>query len=103
MNWEDQSAVVLATVDKDKKNNRVNDRKLDPTGRYFAGTTPEERALAVLDPHQGSLYSFSPDPHVYFHQVDISSELDWSLGHKIFCYIDSLSYSLDVLDYGLQM
>lgn len=37
LNWEDQSAVVLATVDKDKKNNRFNDGKVDPAGRYFAG------------------------------------------------------------------
>ncbi|XP_036126527.1 regucalcin isoform X2 [Molossus molossus] len=37
LNWEDQSAIVLATVDKDKKNNRFNDGKVDPAGRYFAG------------------------------------------------------------------
>ncbi|XP_011378353.1 regucalcin isoform X2 [Pteropus vampyrus] len=37
LNWEDQSTTVLATVDKDKKNNRFNDGKVDPAGRYFAG------------------------------------------------------------------
>nr|KAF6436300.1 regucalcin [Rousettus aegyptiacus] len=37
LNWEDQSVTVLATVDKDKKNNRFNDGKVDPAGRYFAG------------------------------------------------------------------
>ena len=37
LNWEDQSTVVLATVDKEKKNNRFNDGKVDPAGRYFAG------------------------------------------------------------------
>ncbi|KAM6151817.1 regucalcin isoform 2-T2 [Rhynchocyon petersi] len=36
LNWEDRSAVVLAMVDKDKKNNRFNDGKVDPAGRYFA-------------------------------------------------------------------
>uniref|UniRef100_A0A7N5JQI6 Regucalcin n=1 Tax=Ailuropoda melanoleuca TaxID=9646 RepID=A0A7N5JQI6_AILME len=36
LNWEDRSAVALATVDKDKKNNRFNDGKVDPAGRYFA-------------------------------------------------------------------
>uniref|UniRef100_A0ABI7W864 Regucalcin n=1 Tax=Felis catus TaxID=9685 RepID=A0ABI7W864_FELCA len=36
LNWEDQSVAVLATVDKDKKNNRFNDGKVDPAGRYFA-------------------------------------------------------------------
>jgi hypothetical protein len=28
--------------------------------------------------------------------------LDWSLDHKIFYYIDSLSYSVDAFDYNLQ-
>ncbi|XP_036159836.1 regucalcin isoform X2 [Myotis myotis] len=36
LDWEDQSAIVLATIDQDKKNNRFNDGKVDPAGRYFA-------------------------------------------------------------------
>ena len=64
----------------------------------------EETAPAVLERHQGSLYSLFPDHHVekYFDQVDISNGLDWSLDHKIFYYIDSLSYSVDAFDYDLQ-
>ncbi|KAB1253318.1 Regucalcin [Camelus dromedarius] len=98
LNWENQSTLVLATVDKDKKNNRFNDGKVDPAGRYFAGTMAEETAPAVLERHQGSLYSLFPNHHVekYFDQVDISNGLDWSLDHKIFYYIDSLSvYKLE--------
>ncbi|KAM4818810.1 regucalcin isoform 1-T2 [Thomomys bottae] len=104
LNWKDQSVVVLATVDKDKKNNRFNDGKVDPAGRYFAGTMAEEISPAVLERHQGSLYSLFPDHKVkkYFDQVDISNGLDWSLDHKIFYYIDSLSYSVDAFDYNLQ-
>ncbi|XP_003515450.5 regucalcin-like, partial [Cricetulus griseus] len=37
LNWENQSVSVLATVDKEKTNNRFNDGKVDPAGRYFAG------------------------------------------------------------------
>ena len=64
----------------------------------------EETAPAVLERRQGSLYSLFPDHHVekYFDQVDISNGLDWSLDHKIFYYIDSLSYSVDAFDYDLQ-
>uniref|UniRef100_A0A7N4P7Y1 Regucalcin n=1 Tax=Sarcophilus harrisii TaxID=9305 RepID=A0A7N4P7Y1_SARHA len=36
LNWEDQSLSDLFSVDKDKKNNRFNDGKVDPAGRYFA-------------------------------------------------------------------
>lgn len=63
----------------------------------------EETAPAVLERHQGSLYSLFPDHNVkkYFDQVDISNGLDWSLDHKIFYYIDSLSYSVDAFDYDL--
>ncbi|KAM8753150.1 LOW QUALITY PROTEIN: regucalcin [Rhynchonycteris naso] len=102
LNWENQ-AIVLATVDKDKKYN-FNDGKLDPAGRYFAGSMAEETAPALLERHQGALYSLFPDHHVekYFDQVDISNDLDWSLDHKIFYYIDSLSYSVDAFDYDLQ-
>ncbi|XP_059534877.1 regucalcin isoform X1 [Myotis daubentonii] len=103
LDWEDQSAIVLATIDQDKKNNRFNDGKVDPAGRYFAGTMAEETAPGVLERHQGSLYCLFPDHHVekYFDQVDISNGLDWSLDHKIFYYIDSLSYSVDAFDYDL--
>ncbi|XP_053773556.1 regucalcin isoform X4 [Desmodus rotundus] len=72
--------------------------------RVTVGTMAEETAPAVLERHQGSLYSLFPDHHVekYFDQVDISNGLDWSLDHKIFYYIDSLSYSVDAFDYDLQ-
>lgn len=68
------------------------------------GTMAEETAPAVLERHQGSLYSLFPDHSVkkYFDQVDISNGLDWSLDHKIFYYIDSLSYTVDAFDYDLQ-
>lgn len=70
----------------------------------FVGTMAEETAPAVLERHQGAFYSLFPDHHVkkYFDQVDISNGLDWSLDHKIFYYIDSLSYSVDAFDYDLQ-
>lgn len=37
LNWEDQSVTTLAKVDEDKPNNRFNDGKVDPEGRFFAG------------------------------------------------------------------
>ncbi|XP_027715243.1 regucalcin-like isoform X2 [Vombatus ursinus] len=104
LNWEDQLLTDLCSVDKDKKNNRFNDGKVDPAGRYFAGTMAEETAPAVLERHQGSLYALFPNGTVekYFDRVDISNGLDWSMDNKIFYYIDSLSYSVDAFDYDLQ-
>lgn len=104
LNWENKSTAILATVDTDKNNNRFNDGKVDPAGRYFAGTMAEEVAPAVLERRQGALYSLFPNHRVekYFDQVDISNGLDWSLDNKTFYYIDSLSYSVDAFDYDLQ-
>ncbi|XP_068929032.1 regucalcin [Petaurus breviceps papuanus] len=104
LNWENQTLSDLCSVDKDKKSNRFNDGKVDPAGRYFAGTMAEEIAPAVLERHQGSLYVLFPNVTVekYFDHVDISNGLDWSMDHKIFYYIDSLSYSVDAFDYDLQ-
>lgn len=38
LNWKEQQVTTIAHVDKDKPNNRFNDGKVDPAGRYFAGT-----------------------------------------------------------------
>lgn len=64
----------------------------------------EEIRPAVLERNQGSLYTLCPDLSVvkHFDRVDISNGLDWSLDHKTFFYIDSLSYSVDAFDYDIQ-
>ncbi|XP_027582163.2 regucalcin [Pipra filicauda] len=104
LKWKEEQVTTITQVDKDKPNNRFNDGKVDPAGRYFAGTMAEETRPAVLERHQGSLYTLFSDLSVvkHFDQVDISNGLDWSLDHKTFFYIDSLSYSVDAFDYDLQ-
>ncbi|KAI1241735.1 Regucalcin, partial [Lamprotornis superbus] len=104
LKWKEELVTTITQVDKDKANNRFNDGKVDPAGRYFAGTMAEEIRPAVLERHQGSLYTLFPDLSVvkHFDQVDISNGLDWSLDHRTFFYIDSLSYSVDAFDYDLQ-
>ncbi|XP_029458925.1 regucalcin [Rhinatrema bivittatum] len=104
LNWKDQSVTTVAHVDQDKPNNRFNDGKVDPEGRFFAGTMAQELQPAVVERRQGSLFVLLPDHSVtkYFNQIDISNGLDWSLDHKTFFYIDSLSYSVDAFDYDLK-
>ncbi|XP_053563717.1 regucalcin [Bombina bombina] len=103
LNWEDQSVTTLAHVDEDKPNNRFNDGKVDPVGRFLAGTMSQEIRPAVVERQQGSLYTLYPDRSVvkHFDKVDISNGLDWSLDHKTLYYIDSLSYTVDALDYDI--
>ncbi|XP_052520814.1 regucalcin [Tympanuchus pallidicinctus] len=104
LKWKEQLVTPIAQVDRDKAKNRFNDGKVDPAGRYFAGTMAEEIRPAVLESRQGSLYTLCPDHSVvkHFDQVDISNGLDWSLDHRTFFYIDSLTYSVDAFDYDLQ-
>ncbi|CAM2106824.1 unnamed protein product [Caretta caretta] len=64
----------------------------DPWIRY----TKDSQPLPLDSP----VHSLQPVKH--FDQVDISNGLDWSLDHKTFFYIDSLSYSVDAFDYDLQ-
>lgn len=104
LNWEDQSVTPLAQVDEDKPNNRFNDGKVDPEGRFFAGTMSQEIRPAVVERNQGSLFTLYADHSVvkHFDMVDISNGLDWSLDHKTMYYIDSLSYTVDALDYNVK-
>ncbi|NXG78262.1 RGN protein, partial [Baryphthengus martii] len=104
LEWQVRQVTTVARVEGEKPTNRFNDGKVDPAGRYFAGTMAEEIRPAVLERRQGSLYTLFSDLSVvkHFDQVDISNGLDWSLDHRTFFYIDSLSYSVDAFDYDLQ-
>uniref|UniRef100_UPI00398EC706 regucalcin-like n=1 Tax=Pristiophorus japonicus TaxID=55135 RepID=UPI00398EC706 len=104
LDWEKKVATDIARIDNEKPNIRFNDGKVDPAGRFLAGTMAMETRPGELERHQGSLYALQPDHSVvkHFDQVDISNGLDWSLDHKIFYYIDSLCFTVDAFDYDLQ-
>uniref|UniRef100_A0A8C7KPK2 Regucalcin n=1 Tax=Oncorhynchus kisutch TaxID=8019 RepID=A0A8C7KPK2_ONCKI len=103
LDWESKSISTIAVIDEDKPNNRFNDGKVDPAGRLFAGTMAIEERPTVLELKQGSLFSLNKDHIVvkHFNQVDISNGLDWSLDHKTFYYIDSLTYTVEAFNYDI--
>lgn len=103
LDWESKSISTIAVIDEDKPNNRFNDGKVDPAGRLFAGTMAMEERPTVLELKQGSLFSLNKDHIVvkHFNQVDISNGLDWSLDHKTFYYIDSLTYTVEAFNYDI--
>ncbi|XP_034287290.1 regucalcin [Pantherophis guttatus] len=104
LDWKKKSVTTITDVENEKPNNRFNDGKVDPAGRLVAGTMSQEIRPAVVERHQGSLYTLFSDHSVvkHFDKVDISNGLDWSLDHRTFFYIDSLSYHVDAFDYDLQ-
>ncbi|TNM93967.1 hypothetical protein fugu_002143 [Takifugu bimaculatus] len=101
VDWSTRTMTSMAEVDEDKGNTRLNDGKVDPYGRLFAGTMAIEVRPAELERHQGSLYSVTSDLTVTKHldKVDISNGMDWSLDHRTFFYIDSLALTIDAFDY----
>ncbi|XP_012696089.2 regucalcin [Clupea harengus] len=103
VDWERQNITTIVNMEGEKSNNRFNDGKVDPAGRFFAGTMAIEVRPGELERKQGSLYTLYPNHTVvkHFDQVDISNGLEWSLDHRTFYYIDSLAYTVDAFDYDL--
>ena len=66
-------------------NNRFNDGKCDPAGRFWAGTMS-----LTEDPKAGSVYVFNNKTTIKkIGNVTISNGLAWSLDHKTLYYIDT--------------
>lgn len=87
---------LLAEVEAELHDNRMNDGKCDPRGRFWAGTMSEEDR-----PGAGSLYRLDTDGAVMrvVAGVTISNGLDWSSDEKSMYYVDSLAYGLDRFDF----
>lgn len=103
LDWDTQTVTTILELEQDKPNNRFNDGKVDPKGRFFAGTMAEETAPGVRARRQGALYTLFPDLSVIkqLDQVDISNGLDWSLDHRTFFHIDSLAYAVHAFSYDV--
>ncbi|KAJ6667493.1 hypothetical protein lerEdw1_016614 [Lerista edwardsae] len=101
LNWADKTVKNIVELESDKPNNRFNDGKVDPNGRFFAGTMAEETAPGERARRQGALYTLCTDRCVVkqLRDLDISNGLDWSLDHRTFYHIDSLAYAVHAYDY----
>lgn len=81
----------------DRKNVRLNDAKVDPAGRFWAGSLDTELV-------QGELYRVDPDgsQHIILHNLGISNGLGWSPDHQRMYTTDSYEYSIYAFDYDLE-
>lgn len=79
--------------------NRFNDGKCDPAGRFWAGTM-------AIDPVEGAgaLYCMDTDLSVrkVLGGVSISNGIVWSLDGTRMYFIDSLRYDVQVYDYDVE-
>ena len=87
---------ILATV-SESANNRFNDGKCDPAGRFLAGSMNMDEKSPT-----GALYSF--DGQTVTRLLDgirISNGLAWSPDYKTFYYIDTPTRKIKAFDYDL--
>ena len=87
---------ILATLNE-PTNNRFNDGKCDPAGRFLAGSMD----LNETDP-TGALYSFDGKTVTkLLSGITISNGLTWSPDHKTFYYTDTPTRQVTAFDYDL--
>ena len=73
---------------------RLNDGKVDPAGRFWAGSMDTEQI-------KGELYRLDPDggQNILLQGIGISNGLDWSPDHTIMYYTDSYQGTIFAFDY----
>jgi sugar lactone lactonase YvrE len=87
----------LATVEADKSDNRFNDGRVDPQGRFWAGTMGDP----AWDQPVGSLYRFDPDLTVTRMQTHVacSNGTAWSPNGRTMYYTESFRYAIFAYDF----
>ena len=87
---------VLASV-TEPGNNRFNDGKCDPAGRFLAGTMNMDEKTP-----SGALYSFDGGTATkLLDDIRISNGLAWSPDYKTFYYIDTPTREVKAFDHDL--
>jgi sugar lactone lactonase YvrE len=90
---------LVAPVDPDNLETRMNDGSCDSYGRFWAGTMAEEET-----PGAGALYRLDPGGSVtrILGDVTISNGIDWNLEGTLMYYIDTATQGVDVFDFDCE-
>jgi sugar lactone lactonase YvrE len=88
---------MLATVEGDKPHNRFNDGRVDPQGRFWAGTMGDP----AWDQPVGTLYRFDPDQKLTQMQTQVicSNGTAWSPDGRTMYYTESFRYQIFAYDF----
>jgi sugar lactone lactonase YvrE len=92
---ETGKTALVAVPEGYNPENRFNDGKCDPAGRFWAGTEASAR--------DGALYRLDPDlsVHEMLNGVGCSNGLAWSMDKRTMYYIDTVTMKIDAFDYDL--
>jgi len=95
-------ARLIGRPDADLANNRFNDGKCDPNGRFIAGTMSQDENEGHGDKTPaGTLFRVNPDWSVkaLLKNVSISNGLAWSSDGRTLYFIDSPTRQVRAFDY----
>jgi sugar lactone lactonase YvrE len=94
-----QPPQLLAGVEADRPETRMNDGACDTRGRFWAGTMH-----ASLEPGHGSLYRLDPDGTVtrMVGDVSISNGVAWSPDDSVMYYVDTRTGGVDAFDFDAE-
>ncbi|XP_058147842.1 regucalcin-like [Dasypus novemcinctus] len=104
LDWQTEQVEWVAGFSQDTARSSFNDGKVDPAGRFVAGTMPEATSPGVWEPGQGRLYTLGADRslEVQLDGLGIPNGLGWSPDHRTFYLVDSLARTVRAYDYHLQ-
>lgn len=90
---------LLVPVEREVVENRMNDGKCDPEGRFWASTMAFEATEGA-----GTLYRLDPDLSVEAKRSDltIGNGLDWTEDGRTMYFIDSMTGGVDAFDFDVQ-
>jgi len=90
---------IIARVEAELADNRMNDGYVDARGRFWAGTMHMHGGIG-----KGSLYRLDPDGSVHrmLSDVSISNGLDWSPANEFLYYVDLPTRRVDRFDFDLE-
>ena len=96
-NPESGTKQLIIDPEADKPDNRFNDGKCDPAGRFWVGTMS-----TVGEQNAGTLYRFDPDSsiHKMINRVSISNGIVWSADKTKMYYIDTPTRKVMSYDYN---
>ena len=96
--FETGNLSTLSEVERDLKENRFNDGKCDPAGRFWAGTMDikEKRASGALYRLEGQ------DTKTVLKGIRISNGLGWSTDLRTMYFIDTPTRKVSAFDYRLE-
>lgn len=92
-------AETLASVEPDRPENRFNDCRVDPAGRFFGGTKVNDPDLEG----RGALYRVGPDlqPVVAIPDTGIANGIGWSPDGGTLYFIDTPLARVDAYEYDV--